>query len=89
MFALDFRSLYPSIIMGLNLSPRNLVLVKECDDSNTPVDHINTFKCNFDGGVTIVGRIIDRTTEQIYPKILRILFKMRDGYKKMSKDSRD
>lgn len=31
IFALDFRSLYPSIIISLNLSPSNVSLVGEYD----------------------------------------------------------
>jgi DNA polymerase elongation subunit (family B) len=62
VFALDFKSLYPSIIIGLNLSPRNLVLIEEHDAStarHVVVDNLNKSKCLFDGGRVLVGQILN------------------------------
>jgi DNA polymerase elongation subunit (family B) len=90
VFALDFKSLYPSIIIGLNLSPRNLVLIEDhyaATAGSIKVDNLNKSKCVFEGGRVLVGQILSRTSEQIYPKILKILFNKRVGYKKIMEEA--
>lgn len=41
IFALDFKSLYPSIIIGLNLSPSNVSLVGQYDTNLMDNDKYN------------------------------------------------
>ena len=76
--ALDFNSLYPSIIMAHNLSPEKVVEPSEIIRSN-----IKTFKIEIpftkpESSEILVGDVLTREHEPgVYPQILEFLFASR------------
>lgn len=81
VFALDFKSLYPSIIIGYNLSPMNVQLESIYQKDDLPASVGNTtHKSILSDGRVLVGKIFkpyipsDQSSMTIYPKILKNLF---------------
>ena len=86
VFAYDFKSLYPSIIMGYNLSPYNIKLVKTDQEITIDTTIIqnnqpNDIYCIFpEDNIMLKGEIISREQDTLYPIILKKLFDTRAEY---------
>lgn len=79
--ALDFESLYPSIIMAHNLSPEMILSPEQALNHKHTKIEIPFAKENEESQTTI-GYVLDRSVEVgVYPLILKTLFDMRKQVK--------
>ena len=79
--ALDFASLYPSIIMAHNLSPEKVL--EENDLTQLPTTEITINFVKDDMAEDVVGHVLTRDSEPgVYPSILQDLFAKRKVIKK-------